>query len=52
VKTWYEQQILGIWPEKYEDLEGPLIYNKEDNQLAKLLNVEKNKEGSWTMIEW
>ncbi|KAK4829594.1 hypothetical protein QYF61_005694 [Mycteria americana] len=51
-QTWqpkgqWKEQILGIWPEKYEDLEGPLTYNKEDDQSAKLLNAEKDKEGWW-----
>ncbi|KAK4811125.1 hypothetical protein QYF61_019756 [Mycteria americana] len=42
-----EEQVLGIWPEKYEDLKGPPTYNKEDDQLAKLLNAKKNKDGWW-----
>ncbi|KAK4811252.1 hypothetical protein QYF61_022149 [Mycteria americana] len=41
-----QQQVLGIWPERYEDLKGPPIYNREDDQLAKLLNA-KNKDGWW-----
>ncbi|KAK4806986.1 hypothetical protein QYF61_000315 [Mycteria americana] len=42
-----QQQVLGIWPEKYEDLKGPPTYNREDDQLAKLLNAKKNKDGRW-----